>query len=37
MMLGTLLGLVISMGFIVLISILDDTVKTPDDVEKYLD
>ena len=36
MMLGALLGLVISMGFIVLISILDDTVKTPDDVEKYL-
>lgn len=36
MMLGVLLGLVISMGFIVLISILDDTVKTPDDVEKYL-
>ena len=33
MMLGALLGLVISMGFIVLISILDDTVKTPDDVE----
>ena len=36
MMLGALLGLVISMGFVVLISILDDTVKTPDDVEKYL-
>lgn len=36
MMLGALLGLVISMGFIVLIFILDDTVKTPDDVEKYL-
>ena len=36
MILGALLGLVISMGFIVLISILDDTVKTPDDVEKYL-
>lgn len=36
MMLGALLGLVISMGFIVLISILDDTVKTPEDVEKYL-
>lgn len=36
MMLGALLGLVISMGLIVLISILDDTVKTPDDVEKYL-
>lgn len=33
MMLGALLGLVISMGFIVLISILDDTVKTPDDVK----
>lgn len=36
MMLGALLGLFISMGFIVLIFILDDTVKTPDDVEKYL-
>lgn len=36
MMLGALLGLVISMGFAVLIFILDDTVKTPDDVEKYL-
>ena len=36
MMLGALLGLVISMGFVVLIFILDDTVKTPDDVEKYL-
>lgn len=36
MMLGALLGLVISMGFIVLISVLDDTVKTPEDVEKYL-
>lgn len=31
-----MLGLVISMGFVVLIFILDDTVKTPDDVEKYL-
>lgn len=37
MMLGALLGLVISMGFIVLISILDDTVKTPDDVESTSD
>lgn len=36
MMLGVLLGLVISMGFVVLIFVLDDTVKTPDDVEKYL-
>ena len=34
MMLGALLGLVISMGFVVLISILDDTVKTPDDRRK---
>lgn len=36
MMLGALLGLVISMGLVVLIFILDDTIKTPDDVEKYL-
>ena len=36
MMLGALLGLVISMGFVVLIFVLDDTIKTPDDVEKYL-
>ena len=36
MMLGAMLGLVISMGFVVLIFLLDDTVKTPDDVEKYL-
>lgn len=36
MMLGAVLGLVISMGIIVLIFMLDDTIKTPDDVEKYL-
>ena len=34
--LGALLGLVLAMGVITLIFILDDTIKTPDDVEHYL-
>ena len=34
--LGALLGLVLAMGVIALIFILDDTIKTPDDVEHYL-
>lgn len=34
--LGGILGIIIAMGIIVLIFILDDTIKTPDDVEKYL-
>ena len=34
MAIGALLGLIVSMGL--LIYVLDDTVKTPDDVEKYL-
>lgn len=33
---GALLGILISAGIIILIFILDDTVKTPDDVENYL-
>lgn len=33
---GALLGLVLAMGVIVLIFVLDDTIKTPDDVEHYL-
>lgn len=36
MAIGALLGLIVSMGLTVLIYVLDDTVKTPDDVEKYL-
>ena len=34
--LGALFGLVLAMGVITLIFILDDTIKTPDDVEHYL-
>lgn len=36
LVLGAMLGLVLAMGIIVLICILDDTIKTPDDVEHYL-
>lgn len=36
MVLGGMLGLLIAIGIIVLIFILDDTIKTPDDVEHYL-
>ena len=35
-LIGGILGLIISIGIIVLIFVLDDTVKTPDDVEQYL-
>ena len=35
-MIGGILGLIISIGIIVLIFVLDDTVKTPDDIEQYL-
>ena len=35
-MLGGILGIILAMGVVVLISILDDTIKTPDDVERYL-
>lgn len=34
--LGGLIGLVVSAGIIVLIFLLDDTIKTPEDVENYL-
>lgn len=34
---GGALGMILVMGIIILIYILDDTIKTPDDVEKYLD
>ena len=33
---GAMLGILLSAGIIILIFILDDTVKTPDDVENYL-
>ena len=36
MIIGGLLGFVLAIGIIVIIYILDDTIKTPDDVEKYL-
>ena len=35
MAIGGLLGLIIALGIIVLIFVLDDTIKTPDDVEHY--
>ena len=34
--LGGILGLVLSAGIIIVIFLLDDTIKTPDDVENYL-
>lgn len=33
---GTLLGAILAMGVIVVLYLIDDTVKTPEDVEKYL-
>lgn len=36
-MMGGILGVILTMGIIVLIHILDDTIKTPDDVERYLE
>ena len=33
---GFLLGVVVSVGVVAVVYILDDTIKTPDDVEKYL-
>lgn len=36
LMVGGMLGVVIAVGIIVLICLLDDTIKTPDDVEQYL-
>lgn len=35
-MLGGILGVLLALGVIVLIYMLDDTIKTPDDVERYL-
>lgn len=35
--LGGILGMLFVMGIVVLIFILDDTIKTPDDVDRYLD
>lgn len=37
MVIGGMLGLLISIGIIVLIFMMDDTIKTPDDVEHYLE
>ena len=35
-MMGGILGIILAMGVVVLIYIMDDTIKTPDDVERYL-
>ncbi|MDE7038612.1 MAG: protein-tyrosine kinase, partial [Lachnospiraceae bacterium] len=35
-LIGGILGVIIAIGVIVLIFVLDDTVKSPDDVEQYL-
>lgn len=35
-LIGAAVGFVLSVGIIVMIFLLDDTIKTPDDVEKYL-
>lgn len=35
-MMGGILGIILAMGVVVLIFIMDDTIKTPDDVERYL-
>ena len=35
-MIGVILGLIAGMGIILLIVYLDNTVKTPEDVKKYL-
>lgn len=36
-LLGGILGVFLAVGIIVLVFILDDTIKTPDDVERYLE
>ena len=33
---GALLGFILAIGIITVVYILDDTIKTPDDIEKYL-
>ena len=35
-MMGALAGLVLSAGVVVLITLIDDTIKTEDDIERYL-
>lgn len=35
--LGGVIGMILAIGIIILIFVLDDTIKTPDDVERYLD
>lgn len=36
-MLGGILGMLLAAGVIILIFVMDDTIKTPDDVERYLE
>lgn len=36
-LIGVLLGLILAIGIVVVMYILDDTLKTPDDVERYLE
>lgn len=36
MVIGGALGLILAMGIVILIFMLDDTLKTPDDVERYM-
>ena len=35
-MIGALAGLVLSAGIIILLTLMDDTIKSEDDIEKYL-
>ena len=35
-MVGALAGLVLSAGIIILLTLMDDTIKSEDDIEKYL-
>lgn len=35
-MLGLLLGLILSAGIVVVITVMNDSIKTEDDIEKYL-
>ena len=36
LIIGALIGFVLAIGIIVVVYIIDDTIKTPDDIEKYL-
>jgi capsular polysaccharide biosynthesis protein len=35
-MLGGIVGIILSAGIVILVHVLDDTIKTPDDIERYL-